>query len=123
MSLNLTEKQIATHLSNGEMIARSEIDLMNDQTPTQDATGTLVILEFEAMQLDRVRTELSVQCVDHNLSFDINPASRQELEILIRNKFLEKLVHNMVAHVYTRQIAMVVQLQQCSELVFLQPFD
>jgi aconitate hydratase len=45
----------------------SEIALTVDQTLTQDATGTLVMLELEALGLDRVRTEVSVQYVDHNL--------------------------------------------------------
>ena len=49
------------------MIPGREIGLRIDQTLTQDATGTLVMLELESMDLDRVRTELSVQYVDHNL--------------------------------------------------------
>ena len=49
------------------MIPGREIGLRIDQTLTQDATGTLVMLELESMELDRVRTELSVQYVDHNL--------------------------------------------------------
>src|SRR5438046_8755673 len=49
------------------MMPGTEIGLRVDQTLTQDATGTLVMLELEAMGLDRVRTELSAQYVDHNL--------------------------------------------------------
>ncbi|HXV77243.1 MAG TPA: aconitate hydratase [Candidatus Polarisedimenticolaceae bacterium] len=66
MQRNLSRKIIASHLLSGEMRPGSEIGLRIDQTLTQDATGTLVMLELEAMGLDRVRTELSVQYVDHN---------------------------------------------------------
>jgi aconitate hydratase len=64
---NLTQKLIASHLVEGDMLPRSEIGIRIDQTLTQDATGTMVMLELEAMRLDRVRTELSAQYVDHNL--------------------------------------------------------
>jgi len=67
MKHNLAQKIIADHLESGEMTAGSPIDLHIDQTLTQDATGTLVMLELEALGLDRVQTELSVQYVDHNL--------------------------------------------------------
>ncbi len=67
MAQTVTEKIIRQHLVEGEMIAGEEIGLRIDQTLTQDATGTLVMLELEAMDLDRVRTETSVQYVDHNL--------------------------------------------------------
>ena len=66
-ALNVSEKLIATHLEAGEMKPGSEIGLRIDQTLTQDATGTLVMLELEAMGMDRVQTEISVQYVDHNL--------------------------------------------------------
>mgnify|MGYP000297069644 CR=1 FL=1 len=65
--LNVTQKLIDAHLLSGRLVPGEEIGLAIDQTLTQDATGTLVMLEFEAMQLDRVRTELSAQYVDHNL--------------------------------------------------------
>ncbi|MFC3282334.1 aconitate hydratase [Litchfieldella rifensis] len=65
--LNVTQKLIESHLVSGRMTPGEEIGLSIDQTLTQDATGTLVMLEFEAMQVDRVRTELSAQYVDHNL--------------------------------------------------------
>ncbi|OLE26999.1 MAG: aconitate hydratase [Catenulispora sp. 13_1_20CM_3_70_7] len=65
--LNLARKLIAAHLVDGEMTPGQEIALRVDQTLTQDATGTLVMLELEALGLDRVRTEVSVQYVDHNL--------------------------------------------------------
>src|SRR5690242_16698728 len=65
--MNVTQKLIASHLLSGRMIPGEEIGLRIDQTLTQDATGTMVMLELEAMGLDRVKTELSVQYVDHNL--------------------------------------------------------
>ena len=64
---NVTHGLIASHLVSGNMEAGTEIGLRIDQTLTQDATGTLVMLELEALDLDRARTELSVQYVDHNL--------------------------------------------------------
>jgi aconitate hydratase len=64
---NVARKLIASHLASGEMERGREIGLRIDQTYAQDATGTLVMLELEAMDLDRVKTELSVQYVDHNL--------------------------------------------------------
>jgi aconitate hydratase len=67
MGKNLAQKLIASHLVEGRMEVGAEIGLTIDQTLTQDATGTLVMLELEAMQLPRVRTELSAQYVDHNL--------------------------------------------------------
>jgi len=65
--MNVTQKLIRDHLLEGEMEPGKEIGIRIDQTLTQDATGTLVMLELEAMKLDRVRTELSAQYVDHNL--------------------------------------------------------
>ncbi|MGC9316623.1 MAG: aconitate hydratase [Armatimonadota bacterium] len=62
----LTEKIVADHLVSGEMTAGEEIALRIDQTLTQDATGTLAYLQFEALDIPRVRTELSVSYVDHN---------------------------------------------------------
>lgn len=67
MAYNVAQKLIKTHLLSGEMIPGREIGLKIDQTLTQDATGTMVMLELEAMELDRVRTEASVQYVDHNI--------------------------------------------------------
>ena len=64
----LTEKQVDTiHLVDGSLRAGTPITLKIDQTLTQDATGTLVMLTLEALGLDRVSTEVSVQYVDHNL--------------------------------------------------------
>jgi aconitate hydratase len=67
MGLNVAQKLIKAHLVDGDMTPGKEIGLRIDQTLTQDATGTLVMLELEAMELERVRTEASVQYVDHNL--------------------------------------------------------
>ena len=67
MGLTLTEKIIKRHLVSGEMIPGSEIGIRIDQTLTQDATGTMVYLQFESMGIDRVKTELSVSYVDHNM--------------------------------------------------------
>ncbi|MFZ0242983.1 MAG: aconitate hydratase [Desulfobacterales bacterium] len=67
MARNVTQKLIESHLVNGRMQAGEEIGLRIDQTLTQDATGTMVMLEFEAMNVGKVRTELSAQYVDHNL--------------------------------------------------------
>lgn len=60
-------KLIESHLVDGRMRIGEEIGLRIDQTLTQDATGTMVMLEFEAMGVDRVKAELSAQYVDHNL--------------------------------------------------------
>jgi aconitate hydratase len=66
MADNITRKIIAAHLQSGEMIPGGEIALRIDQTLTQDATGTMAYLQFEAIGIDRVATELSVSYVDHN---------------------------------------------------------
>ncbi|MBO0810687.1 MAG: aconitate hydratase [Microlunatus sp.] len=67
MARNVTQKLIAAHLVDGDPVPGREIGLRIDQTLTQDATGTMVMLELEAMGLDRAQTEVSVQYVDHNL--------------------------------------------------------
>ncbi len=64
--MNIAEKIIKAHLVSGEMEAGSEIGLRVDQTLTQDATGTMAWLQFEALGRDSVQTELSVSYVDHN---------------------------------------------------------
>ena len=64
---NVAQKLIAAHLVQGEMAPGTEIGIRVDQTLTQDATGTIVMLELEAMDLDRAQTELSAQYVDHNV--------------------------------------------------------
>jgi aconitate hydratase len=63
----VTHKLVGSHLVSGDMTPGEEIGIRIDQTLTQDATGTMVMLELEAMGLDRVRTDVSVQYVDHNL--------------------------------------------------------
>ena len=67
MGKSLTRKIIEEHLVEGEAVAGSEIALRIDQTLTQDATGTMAYLQFEAMGIPRVRTKLSVSYVDHNM--------------------------------------------------------
>ena len=67
MGQNVARKLIESHLVEGDMTPGEEIGVRVDQTLTQDATGTLVMLELEALDLDRVRTEVSAQYVDHNL--------------------------------------------------------
>lgn len=67
MPMTVAQKLIQSHLVEGEMIPGKEIALKIDQTMCQDATGTLVMLELEAMGLDRVKAELCAQYVDHNL--------------------------------------------------------
>ena len=67
MIMNVTQKLIQSHLVHGDIRPNEEIGIRIDQTLTQDATGTLVMLELEAMGLDRVKTEVSVQYVDHNI--------------------------------------------------------
>ncbi|GAA1594497.1 aconitate hydratase [Kribbella karoonensis] len=65
--MNVAQQLIASHLVSGDPVPGAGIEVRIDQTLTQDATGTMVMLELEAMDLDRVRTEVSVQYVDHNL--------------------------------------------------------
>ncbi len=66
MGLTITEKIIKAHLVSGKMVKGSEVGLKIDQTLTQDATGTMAYLQFEAMGTERVKTELSVAYIDHN---------------------------------------------------------
>src|ERR671919_3241431 len=65
--MNLTQKLISRHLATGEMIPGKEISLHIDQTLSQDATGTLSYLQFEAIEVPKVKTQLSVSYVDHNM--------------------------------------------------------
>ena len=66
MGYTIAQKIIKSHLVTGEMTVGSEIGLRIDQTLTQDATGTMAYLQFEAMGTERVKTELSVAYIDHN---------------------------------------------------------
>ncbi|MBR0277529.1 MAG: aconitate hydratase, partial [Clostridia bacterium] len=65
-ALTLTEKILKSHVTDGEFIKGKEIGIKIDQTLTQDATGTMAYIEFEAMNIPRVKTELSVAYIDHN---------------------------------------------------------
>lgn len=67
MGLTLTEKIIKNHLTSGEMTPGCEIGIRIDQTLTQDSTGTMAYLQFEAMDTDRVKTKRSVAYIDHNM--------------------------------------------------------
>jgi len=66
VGLTLTEKILKAHLVDGEFVKGQEIGIRIDQTLTQDATGTMAYLEFEAMGVPRVKTERSVAYIDHN---------------------------------------------------------
>src|SRR5690625_1374501 len=82
MAQNVAQKLIHSHLVSGTPEPGNEIGLSIDQTLTQDATGTMVMLELEALGLTRVQTELSVQYVDHNLlqTDEKNPEDHQFLQ-------------------------------------------
>jgi aconitate hydratase len=66
MGYTIAQKIIKDHLVTGEMKVGREIGLRIDQTLTQDATGTMAYLQFEAMGTERVKTEFSVAYIDHN---------------------------------------------------------
>lgn len=66
MGLTIAEKIIKSHLVSGDMTKGSDVAIRIDQTLTQDATGTMAYLAFEAMDIPRVKTELSVAYIDHN---------------------------------------------------------
>lgn len=67
MSMNITQKIISSHLAEGDMIPGKEIAISIDQTLTQDATGTMAYLQFEALDIPRVKVPLAVSYVDHNM--------------------------------------------------------
>ena len=67
MGMNLAEKIISAHLVDGKMEPGEDIAIRIDQTLTQDATGTMAYLQFEALGLKKVKTEVSVSYVDHNM--------------------------------------------------------
>lgn len=67
MAATIVEQVMAAHLVSGELVPGAEVALKIDHTLTQDATGTLAYLEFEAMGVERVRVEVAVSYVDHNL--------------------------------------------------------
>ncbi len=66
MGYTIVQKIIKSHLLSGDMTVGGEIGLKIDQTLTQDATGTMAYLQLEAMEINRVKTELSVAYIDHN---------------------------------------------------------
>ena len=66
MGKTISEKIISSHLVEGEMVQGREVGIRIDQTLTQDATGTMAYLAFEALEMPRVKTELSVSYIDHN---------------------------------------------------------
>jgi aconitate hydratase len=67
MALNLAKKIIKKHLVSGQMTPGKDIGMKIDQTLTQDATGTMAYLQFEAMGIPKVKTKVSVSYVDHNM--------------------------------------------------------
>lgn len=67
MGMNLTEKILSGHLISGNMVKGEEIEISIDSTLTQDSTGTMVYLQLEAMNIDSIKTKLSVAYVDHNM--------------------------------------------------------
>src|SRR5512133_2482983 len=67
MGLTISQKIIRDHLVSGQAQAGSEIAIRIDQTLTQDSTGTMAYLQFEAIGIPRVKTELSVAYIDHNM--------------------------------------------------------
>ena len=94
MGQTLTEKILSAHLVEGEMVKGSEIGIRIDQTLTQDATGTMAYLEFEAMGVPRVKTERSVAYIDHNtlqnglkmlMTIDLSAVSVKNTELLLKN--------------------------------------
>ena len=66
MGQNIIEKIMSAHLREGEYVPGKEVGIRIDQTLTQDATGTMAYLQFEAMGLKEIKTDLSVSYVDHN---------------------------------------------------------
>ena len=66
MGLNTTQKILSSHLVSGDLKAGNSISIRIDQTLTQDATGTMTYLQFEALGLDKIKNELAVSYVDHN---------------------------------------------------------
>jgi aconitate hydratase len=66
MGKNIVQKILDTHLVSGEPVPGQEVAIHIDQTLTQDATGTMTYLQFEAMGLDAVKAEVAVSYVDHN---------------------------------------------------------
>jgi len=66
MKKNITQKILEDHLVSGKLEKNNEIEIKIDQTLTQDSTGTMVYLQLEAMNIDSIKTDLSVAYIDHN---------------------------------------------------------
>jgi homoaconitase/3-isopropylmalate dehydratase large subunit len=88
MGLTLAQKIIKNHLLSGDMTVGSEIGLKIDQTLTQDATGTMAYLEFEAMGVPRVKTERSVAYIDHN---SFKPVLKTRMTIAIFSRLQKNM--------------------------------
>lgn len=86
MGLTLAEKILKCHLIEGEMIKGSEIGIRIDQTLTQDSTGTMAYLQFEAMGIDKVKTKKSVAYIDHNML-------QQGFENADDHKYIQTVTH------------------------------
>ena len=86
MQLTLTEKILKTHLVEGEMIKGNEIGIRIDQTLTQDSTGTMAYLQFEAMGIDTAKTKRSVAYIDHNML-------QQGFENADDHKYIQTVTH------------------------------
>lgn len=86
MGLTLTEKVLKAHLVEGEMIKGNEIGIRIDQTLTQDSTGTMAYLQFEAMGIDKARTKRSVAYIDHNML-------QQSFENADDHKYIQTVTH------------------------------
>ncbi len=86
MGLTLTEKILKAHLVEGEMIKGDEIGIRIDQTLTQDSTGTMAYLQFEAMGIDRAKTKRSVAYIDHNML-------QQGFENADDHKYIQTVTH------------------------------
>ncbi len=91
MKQTLTEKILRAHLVEGEYVPGEQIKIRIDQTLCQDATGTMAFLELEAMGVERVKTELSVQYVDHNTQ-QIGPENAND-HIYLQSVCAAKGVH------------------------------
>jgi aconitate hydratase len=70
MGKNLVQKIFERHLVSGRLVPHEHIAIVIDQTLTQDATGTMAYLQFEALGISRVKTKLSISYVDHNMAPD-----------------------------------------------------
>ncbi|NLK98762.1 MAG: aconitate hydratase [Epulopiscium sp.] len=86
MGLNLTQKILKAHLVEGQMIPGEEIGIRIDQTLTQDSTGTIAYLQFQAMGIDKVKTKRSVAYIDHNML-------QQGFENADDHKYIQTVAH------------------------------